>query len=52
MAKSLFKKFRNIILSVNDCDMPKYRKTYDKSTAGRKARELTITKKANELNKG
>ena len=42
LAGSLFKKFRNIILGINDADMPKYRTIYHKAMADRKAKELAI----------
>ena len=45
LAGALFKKFRNIILGVNEGDMPKYRKAYLKSTEYRKKKELAIADK-------
>ena len=45
LAGSLFKKFRNIILGIQDADMAKYRKEYNLSTAKRKAKERDILNK-------
>ena len=45
---SLFKKFRNIILGINDGDMGKYRRTYDASTAARRARLLAIANRVKQ----
>ena len=45
LAGSLFKKFRNLILGINDGDMIKYKNAYNKSTADRLAKERDIVNK-------
>ena len=48
LAGALFKKFRDIILGINDGNTPIYWAAYDKATADCKSLELAITQKADQ----
>ena len=48
LAGALFNKFRDVILGINDGDVPIYGAAYAKSIADRKAVELAITQKVDQ----
>ena len=48
LAGALFKKFRDVILGINDRDIPIYRAAYTKAIADQAALELAITQKVDQ----